>query len=246
MRPPDRLPGRGTTPQYPLHDVGSSARDGTITVAQHYRFHRIRAKPLAWKAVAVGLIEAGTAVLAPAGGAVYGVWRSQIGRPRDEITAITVWSATRDADAALGFLDADDNVCAHQSRPMTPTLRPTTDEPPRRQGNYAFRLFETPAAHYDEFLALCAAGWPGFEAAYDSQVIGLWRFEDRDDDRIDTLLLTRRPDLAMWERSKLPAGEAEAEVRRTLSRRYDLCTDTVVSTATLIGAADREDTARWT
>ncbi len=63
--------------------------------------------------------------------------------------------------------------------------------------------------------------------------------------RVRSLLLTRRPSLAMWERSKLPEGAAEAEVRRKLSRRYDLCDWTVVYTTTLLTATDAEDTARW-
>ena len=109
--------------------------------------------------------------------------------------------------------------------------------PPERQGNYAFRYFTTPQQNFEEFLALCEAAWPGFEAAYDSQVIGLWRFADATaEGSIDTLLLTRRPDLAMWERSKLPADAAEQEVRDKLSRRYDLCDATWVVTTTLITA----------
>jgi len=64
--------------------------------------------------------------------------------------------------------------------------------------------------------------------------------------RASALMITRRPDLAMWERSKLPEGAAEAAVRDKLSRRYDLCDWTVVSTATLLTAVDRADTARWT
>ena len=63
---------------------------------------------------------------------------------------------------------------------------------------------------------------------------------------VRSLLLTRRPNLAMWERSKLPEGKGEAEVRDMLSRRYDLCDWTVVSTATLLTAKDKHDTARWT
>ena len=51
--------------------------------------------------------------------------------------------------------------------------------------------------------------------------------------------------LAMWERSKLPANEAEAEVRRKLSRRYDLCDWTTVYTTTLLTAEDMADEARW-
>ena len=50
----------------------------------------------------------------------------------------------------------------------------------------------------------------------------------------------------MWERSKIPQGEAETEVRRQLSRRYDLCDDTVVYTTTLLSAEDRDDKVRWT
>jgi hypothetical protein len=42
------------------------------------------------------------------------------------------------------------------------------------------------------------------------------------------------------------ANEAEAKTRRKLSRRYDLCDDTVVCTATLLIAQAHMDTARWT
>ena len=49
----------------------------------------------------------------------------------------------------------------------------------------------------------------------------------------------------MWERSKIPADAAESEVRRQLSRRYDLCDDTWVYTTTLFTATDRTDDARW-
>ena len=100
--------------------------------------------------------------------------------------------------------------------------------------------------NWEEFLDLCVAAWPGFESSYNSRVIGLWRIENDTPEMVKSLLLTRRPDLAMWERSKIPQGELEAEVRRKLSRRYDLCTSTVVYTTTLLTASDHEDTARWT
>ena len=87
---------------------------------------------------------------------------------------------------------------------------------------------------------------PDFELAYDSQVIGLWKVEDSQADVVKSLLMTRRPDLAMWERSKIPQGENETAVREALSRRYDLCTSTHVYTTTLLTADDRQDTARWT
>ena len=180
------------------------------------------------------------------GGALYGAWRSQIGRPRDEITALTVWKGEADVAAISKLVEAIGEVRHVTSAPLRATLRPESPAPPQRQGNYAFRWFELPEDNWDEFLSLCAAAWPGFEAAYDSQVIGLWRALKNEPGRVRSLLLTRRPDLAMWERSKLPEGAAEIEVRRQLSRRYDLCDDTWVHTTTLLTAEDRADDARWT
>ena len=211
-----------------------------------YVHHRLQTEPRQWQAVAEALRDEGAQRIRAAGGSLYGIWRSQIGRPRDELTVVTVWpdeTAAATADAGLRGMAS---VRAVEAEPMTPTLRPTSTEPPQRQGNYAFRWFDTPAQHWPEFLELCAEAWPGFEAAYDSQVIGLWRALAGPDGTVRSLLLTRRPDLSMWERSKIPQGEAEAEVRRKLSRRYDLCDWTVVYTTTLLTAADREDTARWT
>ncbi|MDP2399911.1 MAG: hypothetical protein Q8M53_16335 [Burkholderiales bacterium] len=180
------------------------------------------------------------------GGALFGVWRSQIGCPRDELNVITVWPSARDADLAEELLRGVAHVRQIRSRPMRATLRPEAPKPPLRQGNYAFRWFELPDEHWAEFLSLCAEAWPGFEAAYDSQVIGLWRCIDDPPGRASVLLMTRRPDLAMWERSKIPAGEAEREVRRQLSHRYDLCDATWVYTTTLLTAEDRVDSVRWT
>lgn len=211
-----------------------------------YVHHRVTAEPRQWKALADALRITGAARLAERQGALYGIWRSQIGRPRDELAVITVWPDEESAaEAEALLLHGQPLVRACESERMTPTLRPSDPAPPRRQGNYAFRWFETPAGHWQEFLDLCAGAWPGFEAAYDSQVVGLWRSLDDDGAARRSMLMTRRPDLAMWERSKIPAGEAEAEVRRKLSRRYDLCDWTLVYTTTLLTADDREDTARW-
>jgi hypothetical protein len=180
------------------------------------------------------------------GGALFGIWRSQIGCPRDELNAITVWPPAGKPGTAEELMRGVENLRQIRSRPMQATLRPGSPQPPRRQGNYAFRWFELPDAHWTEFLSLCAAAWPGFEAAYDSQVIGLWRCMDDESGRASALMMTRRPDLAMWERSKIPADAAEREVRRQLSRRYDLCDATWVYTTTLLNAEDHADTVRWT
>jgi len=216
-------------------------------MAEIYVHHRITTAPRQWKAVSDMLADVAGPRLEARGGALFGVWRSQIGRPRDEIGAITVWPDSKAAVEAESLLLRDvADVRDCESERMTATLRPKTSAPPRRQGNYAFRWFVTPEEHWPEFLDLCAGAWPGFESAYDSQVIGLWRCLEQDGETVRSLLLTRRPDLAMWERSKIPVGAEEAEVRRKLSRRYDLCDWTCVYTTTLLTADDREDTARWT
>jgi hypothetical protein len=229
-------------------------------VSALYVHHRIDAAPRQWQAVADRLTAGGSQRIAAAGGQIYGVWRSQIGRPRDEIQAITAWpGAIRAAEAERLLLQGETDVWTRRSEVLLPTIRPADSTPPRRQGNYAFRWFATPQQHWPEFLDLCASAWPGFESAYDSQVIGLWQaVGDRtgtDNDEVTgagmhsgvrSLLMTRRPNLAMWERSKLPEGKSESKVRDMLSRRYDLCDWTVVSTATLLTAADKQDKARWT
>lgn len=211
-----------------------------------YLHHHVLCEPRRWQQVADLLASSADGPLATGGGALYGIWRNQIGRPRDELNIMTAWSNGCDKRAASEWIDGANGVLQQSCLELTPTLRPTDAAPPTRQGNYAFRFFETPAANWDEFLALCGAAWPGFEAAYDSQVIGLWEIASSKPGIRESLLLTRRPDLAMWERSKLPANETEAEVRRKLSRRYDLCDATFVYTTTLLTASDKADTARWT
>jgi hypothetical protein len=225
-----------------------------------YVYHRIDTAPRQWQAVADRLASEGAARIAAANGILYGLWRSQIGRPRDEIQAITVWpGAIRAAEAERLLLQGEPDVWTRRSELLYPTLRPKDTTPPKRQGNYAFRWFATPENHWPEFLDLCAQAWPGFESAYDSQIIGLWQaVGDRTATAADevtgagihagvrSLLLTRRPNLAMWERSKIPQGKAETKVRDALSRRYDLCDWTIVSTATLLTASDKQDKARWT
>ena len=143
---------------------------------QLFVHHRIDTAPRQWQAVAERLALGGAQRVSAAGGQLYGLWRSQIGRPRDEIQAITVWpSPMRAAEAERVLLLGEADVWTRRSEVLLSTLRPKDATPPRRQGNYAFRWFATPQRHWPEFLDLCASAWPGFESAYDLQVIGLWQ-----------------------------------------------------------------------
>jgi hypothetical protein len=137
-------------------------------MAATYVHHRISATPRQWQGVAETLAGRRSR-LASANGSIYGIWRSQIGRPRDEITAVTVWPDPVTASQAQHVLmDGVPDVLTISSDAMAPTLRPTDMQPPVRQGNYAFRWFVTPEKDWREFLDLCAQAWPGFETAYDS------------------------------------------------------------------------------
>ena len=177
---------------------------------------------------------------------LYGVWRSQIGLSRDTLTTLIVIDEGPNIKSAyVDFIQGIPNVKTVAVNFMEPTLRPQTSQKPSKQGNYAFRWFDTPENNFEEFLELCQAAWPSFEAQYDSQVIGLWRVQQNTVDTIRTLLLTRRRDLGMWERSKIPTTQEEVETRQKLSRRYDLCDWTIVYTTTLLTAHDQSDTVRW-
>ena len=215
-------------------------------MSEIYVHHRIACKPSEWSAVANRLSEEGAVKIGNLGGSLYGLWRSQIGLPRDTVTAITVWPGT-DAAVRMADLLHDDypDVDTVELDLMSRTLRPEHADPPRRQGNYAFRWFETPTENFPEFINLCEAAWPGFESYYNSLVIGLWRIEGNNEGPIRTLLMTWRKNLAMWERSKKPTNVVEATVRNKLSQRYDLCDWTTIYTTTLMMADDASDETRW-
>ena len=91
-----------------------------------YVHHRIEAAPRQWQAVADALRAHAEERLGGAGGSLYGIWRSQIGRPRDELTAVTVWpdedTARRSGTALCHGLS---DVRNHEAAPMSPTLRPS-------------------------------------------------------------------------------------------------------------------------
>jgi hypothetical protein len=213
-------------------------------MTQEYIHYRIQTAPLEWRSISDHL-TCHRSKLFGEEAVLYGIWRNQIGRARDELN-ILVHCPTEVVHSQKPFDDVN-NVVRVEAWSMTSTLRPTHDAPPRRQGNYAFRHFRTERANWDEFLQLCDEAWPGFEASYpDCQVIGLWRYGLEKDNLISSVMLTRRPNLAAWERTKIPQGEQEVEVRRKLSRRYDLCASTYVHTTTLLTASDGVDSARWT
>ena len=215
---------------------------------QLYISNRIHCSPRTWKSTAMKIAELEHFNGSKNGVKLYGIWRSQIGLPRDTLTVISLWPHAELANRTTDELFKSIRTIASIEKDfMVPTVRPTSDEPPKKQGNYAFRWFETPKQNFDEFLQLCVEAWPNFEKNYGSEIIGLWKLDNDVDANKNTrtLLLTRRPNLAVWERSKIPVTDEEKEVRRKLSKRYDLCDWTTVYTTTLLTASDVSDDVRW-
>ena len=216
------------------------------TMSPIYVHHEVSCSPRHWSDVAEQVQNSSHFKNSDGHASLYGIWRSQIGLPRDVLTMISVWSDIKTASLRSdNILSGLKLIKSHTTKLLAPTLRPKTSEPPVKQGNYAFRWFETPKDNYDKFLQLCEEAWPSFESSFDSQVIGLWRQQQIEKDSVTTLLLTRRPDLSMWERSKIPKTMEEKATRKKLSRRYDLCDHTIVYTTTLITALDAKDTVSW-
>ena len=224
----------------------SDAIEVDATMSPIYVHHEVSCAPRHWSDVAEQVQNSSYFKNSDGHGSLYGIWRSQIGLPRDVLTMISVWSDIKTASSRSdNILSGLKLIKSHTTKLLAPTLRPKTSEPPVMQGNYAFRWFETPKDNYDKFLQLCEEAWPSFESSFDSQVIGLWRQQQIEKDSVSTLLLTRRPDLSTWERSKIPKTMEEKATREKLSRRYDLCDHTIVYTTTLITALDAKDTVSW-
>jgi hypothetical protein len=82
------------------------------------------------QAVADRLVLGGAQRVTAAGGALYGLWRSQIGRPRDEIQAMTMWpGAVRAGEAERLLLLGEADIWTRRSEVLLPTLRPTDTAP---------------------------------------------------------------------------------------------------------------------
>ena len=138
-----------------------------------YVHHRVTCEPRTWSDVAKQVINLHDFVIRNNETPLYGLWRSQIGLPRDTITMISIWPDLETAkEKSNQICIGMEMVSAVETCIMRPTIRPKTNKRPERQGNYAFRWFDTPLRNLDEFLKLCIEAWPDFESSYDSQIIG--------------------------------------------------------------------------
>ena len=146
-----------------------------------YVHHEVSCAPRHWSDVAEQVQNSSHFKNSDGQASLYGIWRSQIGLPRDVLTVISVWPDIKTASLRSdNILNGLKLIKSQTTKLLALTLSPKTSEPPVKQGNYAFRWFETPKDNYDKFLQLCEEARPPFESSFDSQVIGLWRQQQTD------------------------------------------------------------------
>ena len=123
---------------------------------QLYLHNRIHCSPRTWKSTATKIAASELFNGSKNGIKLYGIWRSQIGLPRDTLTVISLWPHAELANKTTDELfKSIKTIVSIEKDFMVPSVRPTSDEPPTKQGNYAFRWFDTPKENFEEFIQLC-------------------------------------------------------------------------------------------
>ena len=177
-----------------------------------YEFRQFRVGPGEWD----GFVEQ---LKRHTGSSLFGVWRGQIGLESNEGIALTAWpdeEALAAGARTLAPLFA--NALESRAERLVATLRPETPAPPERRGVYAFRTFELADADWEDFAALSARAWPGFEDGFDARICGFFRSLDVAAPAARVLLLTRYASLATWEASRADVGRPEFQRRHKLTR----------------------------
>lgn len=132
--------------------------------------------------------------------------------------------------ADVGDLVADLGAEVNGVERLAAVARADTDTAPAA-GVLALRWFELAAGDWAEFLELSTGAWSGFEGAYTSKVLGLFRSEDCAEPDARALLVTWYGSLADWETSRraVRATEgAEAESGRRFLRRHVITRRSIV------------------
>lgn len=203
---------------------------------ERYEYRTIRVERGGWRKVGAAVHGEVTEAVTRAGGALFGLWRGEIGFHNDEGVVMSAWPARTEPDATT--TEAIPSVLDSSAERLVATVRPLTPEPPTEDGIYAHRWFETTEDHWAEFVDLSQAAWPDFEGAFPGvRIVGLWRSLDAAPPAVRVLLVTRYPNLAVWERSRPYEAERVPgvdEARRRFMRRAELTERTIVRIARLV------------
>lgn len=207
-----------------------------------YEYRTLRIARGSWRRFGEAIFGPVDAATRAAGGSVFALCAGLIGLASDEGIIMRLWpdggTLGRESEKALG--DAGMVIESAVER-LTPTVRPVDPLPPREAGVYAHRWFWLQAQDWDEFQRLSEDGvWPYFESD-GCRIIGLWRSTDPEP-LCKTLLITRYPSVAHWERTRLqssepPPGANEAFYHRAQEagrRRAELTQRSIVRLTRLV------------
>jgi hypothetical protein len=183
-----------------------------------YEYTTFRIERGGWRTLA-GDIEAIDAATRDHGGSVFLLCAGLIGFASDEGVLIRHWAGGEPIEDRSAASNGMTSVLREwSSEQLTATVRPIDPSPPHEAGVYAHRWFWVKPAHWDEFLRLSEHGiWPYFESD-GCEIIGLWRGDD-EDSLHRTLLVTRYPSVAHWERTRLQSSEAPPGADAALYRQ---------------------------
>ena len=204
-----------------------------------YESRLIEAQAGSWPRVVPAITGPGANAVAARGGSLFGLFVAQIGLPAHQGLLLTAWPDARAlARGASLAIDGVSGVRTVSSERVAATVRPTEASPRTEPGVYAHRWFEIADEDWPEFLELSQAAWPEFEKTFGGEVQGLFRSLDTEAPDARVLLITRYPSLAVWERSRRPAGSAQEASFARFRRRARLTRSTVVVTTRLAGVPD--------
>jgi hypothetical protein len=204
-------------------------------MADTYAFRTIRIAPRAWPQVTVAVRDRTAKAMQAAGGQLWGLFTPLIGMRSDTGILISVWpdrtGAQARADAALGGIS---EILGCDGEEIVPTVRPKAATPPSAAGVYSFRWFELRDADVPELIQLSSSAWETFERTFASDILGFWRSTATPSPAARVLLLTRYPDHATWDRSRIdvpvPGDPSSAAL---FLRRRELIESTIVTTTRL-------------
>jgi hypothetical protein len=199
-----------------------------------YERRLIRIRPRSWPSVIREITATGAEAVEKAGGQLFGLFVGQIGLAANEGIILTFWpdaAEKRESPVLTGAMEGVESTVEQ----LVATVRPREPASPSEPGVYAHRSFEIQEKDWPEFLALSEGAWPTFEAAFGAEVLGFWRSLEVEPPKARVYLLTRYPDLATWERSRMTNTQdpGEQEARKRFVRRHELTDFTVVVTTQL-------------
>lgn len=188
-----------------------------------------------WRSFAAHANGAAAQALAERGGSLVGLFAPQLGFASNAAALLVRWSGPAPED--LDVLTGAPQVSGWLREALTATARPVDGRPLRSGGVYVHRWFVIDPGRDAEFVDLSRRAWPAFEAAYETEIFGLFRAArtaaDRAADQERLLLITWYASHGVWEASREQTNDPDS----LFVRRQQLIRSTIGRSTILAPAA---------